>query len=247
MILRRVIEHVRKQDWFAVFLDFIIVVVGVFVGLQVNNWNGALQDRSREASYLRGLATDVEADIAEIDEIIRVSTVRLSALGGILEANGRLPDGFQSARGRIGIEDAPRFSAQEWGSPGIAIFILTTFEGNRLSYDSMINAGDVALIRNASLMRAVQSYYATSEALRDFEESLKENRVQLVDAQQEAGLSPVDEDDIAELAAKFGAAQSLLAAAKNYWLYTNRHVKLIRDLRSQAQALLAQIEGEDAK
>lgn len=44
MILRRVIEHFRKQEWTAVFLDFVIVVLGVFIGLQVNNWNEARKD-----------------------------------------------------------------------------------------------------------------------------------------------------------------------------------------------------------
>ncbi|VAV98847.1 hypothetical protein MNBD_ALPHA05-849 [hydrothermal vent metagenome] len=36
MILRRVIKHFRNQEWTAIFLDFLI---GVFVGLQVSNWN----------------------------------------------------------------------------------------------------------------------------------------------------------------------------------------------------------------
>jgi hypothetical protein len=35
MLLRRVIEHVREQNWLAVFIDFLIVVVGVFIGIQV--------------------------------------------------------------------------------------------------------------------------------------------------------------------------------------------------------------------
>lgn len=244
MILRRLSEHVKAQNWFAVAIDFVIVVVGVFVGLQVNNWNATLQDRSRETSYVAGLAEDIRADIAEMDEIIRVSTVRLSVLDSMLAtADGALPDGFQSARGRIEIEDAPPFSAAESGAPGIAIFILTTFEGNRLAYDSMINTGGIGLIRNASLLLEVQSYYATAEALRDFEASLKDSRVKLVDAQQEAGLSPVDEKSITELASAFSAEASLLAAAKNYWLYTNRHIKLIRDLRVMAEALLARLEG----
>lgn len=33
MILRRVIEHVREQNWTAVGIDFVTVVVGVLVGL----------------------------------------------------------------------------------------------------------------------------------------------------------------------------------------------------------------------
>ena len=41
MILRRVAEHVKAQNWFAVAIDFVIVVVGVFIGIQVSNWNEA--------------------------------------------------------------------------------------------------------------------------------------------------------------------------------------------------------------
>ena len=40
MLLRRFIEHVRKQEWTAIAIDFVIVVVGVFIGIQVANWNG---------------------------------------------------------------------------------------------------------------------------------------------------------------------------------------------------------------
>jgi hypothetical protein len=28
--------HVKTQDWFAVTLDILVVVVGIFLGLQVN-------------------------------------------------------------------------------------------------------------------------------------------------------------------------------------------------------------------
>lgn len=43
MILRRVIAHVKAQNWFAVAIDFVIVVLGVFIGIQVANWNAARQ------------------------------------------------------------------------------------------------------------------------------------------------------------------------------------------------------------
>lgn len=59
MILRRVIEHVKDQNWFAVFLDFIIVVVGVFIGIQVSNWNAEIAERRTETEYLRQLQGDL--------------------------------------------------------------------------------------------------------------------------------------------------------------------------------------------
>ena len=48
MILRRLIEHVRAQNWTAVALDFVIVVMGVFIGIQVANWNGERAERRQE-------------------------------------------------------------------------------------------------------------------------------------------------------------------------------------------------------
>lgn len=39
MFLRRVIAHLRKQEWTAVWIDFLIVVIGVFVASLVTDWN----------------------------------------------------------------------------------------------------------------------------------------------------------------------------------------------------------------
>jgi len=61
MILRRVIEHFRKQEWTAIAIDFVIVVVGVFVGLQVNNWNEARRERAKEAFAIAALRSDFQA------------------------------------------------------------------------------------------------------------------------------------------------------------------------------------------
>ncbi len=61
MLLRRITEHVKAQNWFAVGLDFSIVVVGVFIGLQVSNWNDDRKSDAREKSYLIALKQDVVA------------------------------------------------------------------------------------------------------------------------------------------------------------------------------------------
>ena len=41
MVIRRIREHVATHNWFAVSVDLAIVVVGVFIGTQANNWNEA--------------------------------------------------------------------------------------------------------------------------------------------------------------------------------------------------------------
>lgn len=40
MIGSRIVEQLKQQHWTSVFIEIAIVVLGVFIGLQVNNWNG---------------------------------------------------------------------------------------------------------------------------------------------------------------------------------------------------------------
>lgn len=67
MLLRRVTEHVRTQNWFAVGLDFLIVVVGVFIGIQVSNWNDARAERAMERRIILSLLDDMHRSAADIE------------------------------------------------------------------------------------------------------------------------------------------------------------------------------------
>jgi hypothetical protein len=55
-----------------------------------------------------------------------------------------------------------------------------------------------------------------------------------------SAVKPVSVDDIATA---FAGSPELLATAENYWLYTNRHLKLMRELQVQARALTNAGEG----
>ena len=60
MLLRRITKHVTDQNWFAVFIDFLIVVVGVFIGIQVANWNEAFANKQKAALYVENLKTELK-------------------------------------------------------------------------------------------------------------------------------------------------------------------------------------------
>ncbi len=63
MLFRRISAHLKRQDWFAVGLDLLIVVVGIYIGLQVNAWNASRQDRVVEREYLERLLFDMEESL----------------------------------------------------------------------------------------------------------------------------------------------------------------------------------------
>jgi hypothetical protein len=55
MILRRVAEHLKQQQWTAIGLDLLIVIIGVFIGTQVSNWNQERIQRRQTAQLLQEL------------------------------------------------------------------------------------------------------------------------------------------------------------------------------------------------
>ena len=63
MLYRRISAHLKRQDWFAVGLDLLIVVVGIYIGLQVDAWNSARHDRVVEREYLERLLFDMEESL----------------------------------------------------------------------------------------------------------------------------------------------------------------------------------------
>jgi len=66
MILRRVIQHVKMQEWTAIWIDLVIVVVGVFIGIQVSNWNAARADDIRAQTYLVQINENLNSDLKAI-------------------------------------------------------------------------------------------------------------------------------------------------------------------------------------
>jgi hypothetical protein len=83
MLLRRVTQHIRTQNWFAVLVDFVIVVVGVFVGLQVQDWNDLRKERLQEQKLLNRLYTETQALLNAHGEELSALQSRAEILIGV--------------------------------------------------------------------------------------------------------------------------------------------------------------------
>src|SRR5262245_52967687 len=127
MLLRRVTEHVRAQNWTAVALDFVIVVVGVFIGIQVANWNDARAFNDRE----KGLLIELRA---EIERSIEDTTALKAYFEGVSAAGERALD-FLETDARCSNECWPLvvdfFYASQWTDVAV----------RRATYDEMRREG----------------------------------------------------------------------------------------------------------
>lgn len=142
MILRRVIAHFRKQEWTAIALDFLIVVVGVFVGLQVNNWNGARADRELGDQYTIRLVADLEQDLAD-------NLVLLAYYDQVLAS----------------VVDADRLLASPDANPKdlvAAAYRASEFSNNptdRATWDQIVSSGHLGLLPSQEVADGLSEYY----------------------------------------------------------------------------------------
>lgn len=95
MVIRRIREHVAAHNWFAVAVDLAIVVVGVFLGTQANNWNQQRIERAAARAYRAEIIENLRANEISIDDQAmyyrRVQSHALAALD-VLETPGSAMD-----------------------------------------------------------------------------------------------------------------------------------------------------------
>ncbi|MDT8439893.1 MAG: hypothetical protein RQ729_12890 [Wenzhouxiangellaceae bacterium] len=142
MILRSVTKHVRDQNWFAVWIDFLIVVVGVFIGIQVANWNDARRDRQLGAEYTVRLIADLEQDLS-------AARTLASYYDDVTEA----------------IKDADRLLSQPDPDPKalvVAAYRASEFSTNpssRATWDQVVSSGHLGLLPDAAIESGLSDYY----------------------------------------------------------------------------------------
>tara|TARA_R110002124_G_scaffold227476_1_gene392726 strand:+ start:303 stop:1031 length:729 start_codon:yes stop_codon:yes gene_type:complete len=105
MILRRLTKHVRDQNWFAVGLDFVIVVIGVFVGMQVSNWNDAHQTQSERQLVETRLLSDfvlMHEDVVRAAEGHEAVLESLHTLRHAIERGEALPEEDSAIKHALG-------------------------------------------------------------------------------------------------------------------------------------------------
>jgi len=76
MILRRVTKHIKDQNWFAVALDFVIVVIGVGVAMMGQQWIGNSQQRADMRVAEAGLQLDLFYSYFNAKERLAISACR---------------------------------------------------------------------------------------------------------------------------------------------------------------------------
>jgi hypothetical protein len=141
MILRKLADAIREQNWSTVILEILIVVVGIFIGLQVDGWNeGRKKQQDIEVQLLR-IADDAAVLIAETDRLI-------------VDFDNRI------ARAQIALEVLDGTPLTEANTPAFELALEESFQLNEVevdlpSLDILMNTGDIDQVADANARNAL--------------------------------------------------------------------------------------------
>ena len=163
LILQRLSASIRKQDWFTVLIETLIVVLGVFLGLQLGNWNEARSEQAQVGTYLEQLLIDLETDIETGERgVLFAAEIDAAADRLIALAEGR--------PGADDITDADLVAAVP--EAGYAYLPY----GTSATYEEMISTGALGHLRDLELKREMGRYYAWLSTARQWDDLVREEQ-----------------------------------------------------------------------
>ena len=143
--------------------EIVLVIIGILIALQINDWNENRISQLRIDSQLINLTKDLESEIEEMTGILETSKSRIIVIKAILIGSDRL--------GSFGAEDAifQEYNSENFIYPNSVISHLQTLDGNRSAYNGLISSAEFYLIKTQSLANRIQNYYAKVDELKDAE------------------------------------------------------------------------------
>ena len=143
MILRRLVATLKQQHWTGIFIELVIVVLGVFIGMQVSNWNQQRATDQQSEIFTARLKADLRDEdwvyqflIAYNQEVLANANRAVDALDGkaILADEALLVSAYRATQYR----SRNRHDA---------------------TYNELISTGTIGLIRDQTLRETAMRLY----------------------------------------------------------------------------------------
>jgi hypothetical protein len=143
-------EHVDPSQLAFSARQFFIIVVGVLVALWADQLRAARADAALEVEYLESIVIDLEADLAQFDSADAWSRRQEAGVATVLA----LYDGLQPTNSVADLVAAVESAGWQY-VPSIT----------RNTIDDLRSTGNLRLLRDPTLRRAIASYYTTVETV----------------------------------------------------------------------------------
>ena len=77
--------------------EIVLVVIGILIALQINNWNEGVKNREMERGFYQDILSDLKKDSLKLEGLTRLYSNRIEHAGWLLKAL-RNPNSFRDAQ-----------------------------------------------------------------------------------------------------------------------------------------------------
>jgi len=137
MILRRLTQSLKEQNWTAIVIEFVLLVCGVFLGIEAQQWNNDRADRQLERVYLQRILSDINISID-------TDVLNITRLAGNSDREFLVVDSLRQCSLAEARRDDFAHGLSDLGKVGNSVFVLSTV-------DEMLSAGKFSIIHNPKI------------------------------------------------------------------------------------------------
>ena len=148
MILRRLRGHLRQENWFAVILELVVVIVGIFLAFQLDRWYESQRIKSDQQVHLASLAEDFTENETRL-------TLAIDRAEQKMEAVITLRDEIRKNSPDLAVAELNRLISQTSSLP--------TFHAVDLTYQNLVSGGTLVDLPNSELKKELAEFYAAHE------------------------------------------------------------------------------------
>jgi hypothetical protein len=246
MILRRLADNLRAQNWTAIAIEFVLLVLGVFLGIQVANWNEARAERELVRGHLSEIAEDLRKHLALDDALLGSARLRIAAVDYIHhEAFGTdLPATLVLATETWKAPADNVYPKDRLDSLMGAVNLVRISVSARSGYESITSSGRLGLLKNRELARRIQAYYGDYDELLDTNAVFRVFRNDGIRQQYPFGVSVFDQRPAAEIVALARDNPGFAAYLRSQREWAIVQYGLLDQTSKDTTVLLAAIEQE---
>ncbi|MBO3700249.1 DUF6090 family protein [Roseivirga sp. E12] len=132
-----------KQQSVKVIREIAMVMIGILLALQVNNWAEAFKERKEELRLLNNFQGNLEADIAQIDSITKLTEASILNAHAIIDI----------------LNDPSEGSLPKFIDLQLSLLFNEYFITNDGAYSEASSTGKIELLENVSIREHIFQYY----------------------------------------------------------------------------------------
>lgn len=240
---------VRKYLIYAIG-EIILVMIGILLALQVNNWNIDRISGVQEKHYLQRIVQDLNLDLLEIEEVVESNHYRLYQAKSILDfmGEGQIFDEMEIYKKVLNADiDTLNVLKRPFGNGLVAIRYYDSFDRTDITFQELLANGKIDNVQNESLKIAILNHYSQLDDKLQLVSMTETMRNEYVHMLVDNGISMFYDESYEHFAKNYPESEHLVAQIKNIIYITQASQRILRynenSIEKETKGLIHQIES----